>query len=96
MAKWDALNAGADEAILMNNNGTVAEGTGENIFFIRNGELMTPSLDSNVLEGITRDTVIRLAREMGHRASERRITKGEMYIADEAFLTGTAQKCSDT
>jgi branched-chain amino acid aminotransferase len=75
--------------MLLDNEGYVAEGTGENIFLIKNGELHTPELTS-CLAGITRDTVMTMAREMGMPIVERRITRDEVYIADEVFLTGTA------
>ena len=89
LALHEALDAGCDEALMLDNEGYVAEGTGENIFLVRNGELHTPELTS-CLEGITRATVIRLAMDAGLVVHERRITRDEVYIADEAFFTGTA------
>ena len=74
---------------MLDNEGYVAEGSGENIFLVRNGKLITPELTS-CLEGVTRTTVITLAEELGISVSERRITRDEVYIADEAFFTGTA------
>lgn len=90
LAKFDAVQAGADEAIMLNGNGTVAEGTGENLFIVRDGKLITPDLASGVLEGVTRDTVIKLARAAGYDVEERPITRGELLVANEVFMTGTA------
>lgn len=89
LALHEALECGYDEALLLDNEGYVAEGSGENIFLVKNGELHTPELTS-CLAGITRDTVFALAREQGLTITERRITRDEVYIADEAFFTGTA------
>jgi len=89
MALREANDSGCDEALLLDNEGYVAEGSGENIFLVRNGELITPELTS-CLEGVTRTTVITLAEELGISVTERRITRDEVYIADEAFFTGTA------
>ena len=89
LALREAQEAGADEAMLLDNEGYVAEGSGENIFLVENGELVTPELTS-CLEGITRDSVITLARDLGYKVTERRITRDEVYVADEAFFTGTA------
>ncbi len=89
LAKREALKDGYDEALLLDTDGYVAEGSGENIFMVRKGVLKTPPLTS-ILEGITRDTVIRLAHERGMRLVEERFTRDELYIADEAFFTGTA------
>jgi branched-chain amino acid aminotransferase len=80
---------GYQEALLLDVDGFVAEGSGENIFIVRNGKLYTPDLTS-ALEGITRDTIIQLAEENGLQVIEKRITRDEVYIADEAFFTGTA------
>ncbi len=89
LALHEALDNGADEALLLDTEGYVMEGTGENIFIVRNGTVITPDLTS-ALEGITRDTVIQLIRELNLPFVERRITRDEVYIADEAFFTGTA------
>jgi branched-chain amino acid aminotransferase len=89
MALTEALDSGCDEALLLDNEGYVAEGSGENIFLVQKGNLVTPELTS-CLEGITRATVIDLAAELGMTVAERRITRDEVYIADEAFFTGTA------
>jgi len=91
LAKTEATLAGFDEAILLNQDGHVCEGTGENIFIVVDGKLHTPALEDNVLQGITRNTVIELARnELGLEVVERRIDRSELYTADECFLTGTA------
>ena len=89
LAKQDAIRNGFDEAILLDPLGNVAEGSGENIFVIRNGILKTPPLVS-VLEGISRESVIEVARDLGIRVEEQHFPRDEVYIADEAFLTGTA------
>lgn len=89
MAKHEALNCGCEEALLLDENGFVAEGSGECFFIIRDGVLITPPYD-NSLESITQATVIELARDLDYRVIQRRITRDEVYIADEAFFTGTA------
>ena len=89
MALREAIDSGCDEALLLDNEGYVAEGSGENFFLIKNGVLHTPELTS-CLPGITRDTVLVFARELDIPIIERRITRDEVYIADEAFFTGTA------
>ena len=89
LALRDALDSGAEEALLLDPEGYVAEGSGENFFLVRNGEVHTPELTS-CLEGITRDTIMRFVRDLGLTIKERRITRDEVYIADEAFFTGTA------
>ncbi len=89
LALQEALTCGYDEAMLLDNEGYVAEGSGENIFIVRNGVLYTPDLTS-ALEGITRETIMTLAQEQGLEIREKRITRDEVYIADEAFFTGTA------
>jgi branched-chain amino acid aminotransferase len=90
-AKSDAELAGFDEAILLNRDGRVSEGSGENIFLIRRGIAVTPSLDQSVLEGITRRSLITLLRdEFGLTIEERPVERGELFLADEIFLTGTA------
>jgi len=89
LALHEALECGCDEALMLDNEGYVSEGTGENIFVIRSGVLHTPELTS-CLDGITRNTILQLAGEMGLEVRERRITRDEVYIADEVFLTGTA------
>ena len=91
LAKTEATLAGFDEAIILNQDGHVCEGSGENLFVISNGRMITPNLEDNVLPGITRDTVIELAQtELGLDVVERSIDRSELYLADEVFLTGTA------
>ncbi len=89
LALQEAMRDGYDEALLLDPEGYVAEGSGENFFMVKNGVLYTPELTS-CLEGITRDSVLTLAREAGLEIREKRITRDEVYIADEAFFTGTA------
>jgi branched-chain amino acid aminotransferase len=90
LAKREAKFGGYDEAILLDTNGYVSEGSGENIFVVRKGVLYTPDLSCSILEGITRDTVITLARELGLPVVETRLTRDQLWLADEVFLTGTA------
>jgi branched-chain amino acid aminotransferase len=90
LAKREAKLGGYDEAILLDSGGYVSEGSGENIFVVRKGVLYTPDLSCSILEGITRDTVITLAREMGLQVVETRLTRDQLWIADEVFFTGTA------
>ena len=89
LAHQEAAQDGYDEALLLDVDGFVAEGSGENVFIVRKGKLYTPDLTS-ALEGITRDTIVQLARELGIEVIEKRITRDEVYTADEAFFTGTA------
>ena len=89
LAHQEAAQDGYEEALLLDVDGFVAEGSGENIFIVRNGKLYTPDLTS-ALEGITRDTIVQLAAEIGLTVIEKRITRDEVYSADEAFFTGTA------
>ena len=89
MALREAIDSGCDEALLLDNEGYVAEGSGENFFLVKEGVIHTPELTS-CLPGITRDTVMVFARELNIPVIERRITRDEVYIADEAFFTGTA------
>jgi len=89
LALKEALDCGAEEALLLDNEGYVAEGSGENVFIVRDDRIYTPELTS-CLEGITRDAVFTLAEELGYRIEEKRITRDEVYVADEAFFTGTA------
>ena len=91
LAKTEAVMAGYDEAILLNNDGTVSEGSGENLFMIRDGIIYTPTETDNCLLGITRDSVIELAKKyFDKNVVQRRIHRSELYLADEIFLTGTA------
>ena len=91
LAKTEAVSANFDEAILLNHDGTVSEGSGENLFMVRNGEIITPTETDNCLLGITRDSIIDIAQnELGITVIERQIHRSELYLADEVFLTGTA------
>jgi len=89
LAVREAVECGCDEALLLDHEGYVAEGSGENIFMVRKGKLYTPDLTS-ALEGITRETIFTIARESGLEVIEKRITRDEVYVADEAFFTGSA------
>ena len=89
LALREALDAGCEEALMLDNEGYVAEGSGENVFVVRDGKIYTPELTS-CLEGITRDSIFRIAADLGYEIKERRITRDEFYVADEAFFTGTA------
>jgi branched-chain amino acid aminotransferase len=90
LARLEAVNKGADEALMLNSEGNVAEGTGENIFMVRRGKIFTTPMTAGILEGITRDSVMRIAEDMGMTVIERDITRSELYVADEVFMTGTA------
>ena len=90
LGKIEANNTGADEAICLNKTGYVCEGVGENIFIVRDGEIITPPVSSGALNGITRAVIIRLAKKLGIEVIERNITPNELFTADEAFFTGTA------
>ncbi|MEK0336288.1 MAG: branched-chain amino acid transaminase [Nitrosopumilus sp.] len=90
IATQEAKRNGVDEAILLDHNGNVSEAPGENIFIVRDGQLITPSLASSALEGITRDAVIKIARDLDIDVVERYITRDELVMSDEIFLTGTA------
>ena len=94
LAKSEAVASGFDEALLMNTRGKVSEASGMNLFIVRDGQLITPGVDQDILEGITRASVIELAKGMGIDVIERPVDKTELFIADEVFLTGTAAKIS--
>jgi branched-chain amino acid aminotransferase len=89
MAKIEGLQAGCVEALMLNHKGDLAECTGDNIFLVRKGKLFTPSPDAGILEGVTRNAIIELAREMGVEVHEVTLTKYDAYVADECFLTGS-------
>ncbi len=89
LALQEALSTGYDEALLLDHEGFAAEGSGENLFIVRNGKIYTPELTS-ALEGITRETIFTLAQECGYEVIEKRITRDEIYVCDEAFFTGSA------
>lgn len=90
LAKKEAIEEGYDEAIMLSDNGYVSEGTGENIFVVKDGALHTPPLHDAVLAGITRDSLIKIAKDMGIKVHERTMLRDELYTADEVFLCGTA------
>ena len=96
LAKTEAVESGFDEAIMMNTQGKVSEASGMNIFVVRNGKLVTPGFEQDILEGITRDSVITIARDLGIEVIERPVDKSELLIADEIFLCGTAAKITPT
>jgi branched-chain amino acid aminotransferase len=90
LANMEATDDGYDEALLLDSSGFVSEGAGENIFVIKNGVIYTPDLSAGALNGITRNTVFHIAKDLGLEIVQKRITRDEVYIADEAFFTGTA------
>ena len=90
LAKIESHKAGYEEAILLDDNGHVCEGSGENIFVVRDGVISTPPLSASILDGISRKTAITLARDLGFTVLERDMTRAELYLADEIYLTGTA------
>lgn len=90
LAKLAAVQAGYDDALMLTPAGHVAEASAANVFAVRDGVLATPPTSDNILPGLTRDTVITLARDLGYTVEERSLTRSELYVADEAFLTGTA------
>jgi branched-chain amino acid aminotransferase len=90
LAKTESANAGYDEAILLDERGFVCEGSGENIFLVREGEIVTPPHVAAILDGINRKSVIQIARDLGYTVLERDIARSELYLAEEVFLTGTA------
>jgi branched-chain amino acid aminotransferase len=90
LAKTESANAGYDEAILLDAHGNVSEGSGENVFIVRDGVLATPGHTSSILDGITRRSVIQIAGDLGYPVEERDIARAELSLADEVFLTGTA------
>ena len=90
MAKMEGLKAGCVEALMLNHKGEVAECTGDNIFIVKHGRLITPPIDAGILEGITRNAVLELAVEAGIETSESTMTRHDIFVADECFLTGSA------
>jgi len=90
LAKTESFNAGYDEAILLDDRGMVCEGSGENVFVVRDGQILTPPHTASILDGISRRSVIQIARDLGYAVVERDIGRSELYLADEVFLTGTA------
>jgi branched-chain amino acid aminotransferase len=92
LAKVEGIHAGADEVLMLDSSGAVAEGSGQNVFVVKNGRLRTPAPYAGILKGITRDTVIELARKAGHEVEETILNRYDLYTADEAFFTGTASE----
>ncbi|MFY8147588.1 MAG: branched-chain amino acid transaminase [Prochlorococcaceae cyanobacterium] len=92
LAKTEAVKSGFDEALLLNSRGKVSEASGMNLFIVRDGVLITPGVDQDILEGITRASVLELARDLGIPVLERAVDKTELFVADEVFLTGTAAR----
>jgi branched-chain amino acid aminotransferase len=90
LAKIEASKAGYQEAILLNHQGFVCEGSGENVYIVRDGKIATPGATAAILDGITRRSVIKIAEDLGHEIVEREVARAELYLADEVFLTGTA------
>jgi branched-chain amino acid aminotransferase len=90
LAKTESVKSGYDEAILLDARGFVCEGSGENVFVVRNGVLVTPPHTASILDGITRSAVVQIARDLGYAIEERDIARAELYLAEEMFLTGTA------
>jgi branched-chain amino acid aminotransferase len=90
LAVTEANRAGYDEAILMTAEGYIADGSGENVFLVKDGEVFTPDLSASILPGITRDTIIQIAQDLGYRVHEKPLIRSDLYLADEAFMTGTA------
>ncbi len=94
LATREAKEKGFDEAVLLDRSGNVAEGAGENVFLVRRGAVRTPGPEASILPGITRDSVMRIARDLGIPVSECTVTRNELYVADEVFFTGTAAEVS--
>jgi len=90
LAVMEANRAGYDEAILLTDDGFIADGSGENIFLVKDGTIYTPDLSASILPGITRDTIIQIAQDLGHRVIEKPLIRTDLYLADEVFMCGTA------
>jgi branched-chain amino acid aminotransferase len=90
LAKTESAKAGYEEAILLDQRGFVCEGSGENIFVVRDGQILTPPHAASILDGINRKSIIQIARDLGYTVVERDIARAELYLAEEVFLTGTA------
>jgi len=90
LAKIEVVSAGYDEAVLLNSHGNVADGSGENIFIVKNGVIHTPPTCAGALDGITRDAIITIAKDKGYEVIERDLVRSDLYLADEVFFTGTA------
>ena len=90
LAVMEANRAGYEEAILLTSDGFIADGSGENVFLVRDGTIYTPDLSASILPGITRDTIIQIAQDLGYTVVEKQLIRTDLYLADEAFMTGTA------
>src|SRR6476620_3830003 len=90
LATHEARRCGYDEAIMLSDNGYIADGPGETIFMVKDGEIFTPDLSASILPGITRDTIIQIAQDLGHSVVEKPMIRTDLYLADEVFMTGTA------
>jgi branched-chain amino acid aminotransferase len=90
LAVMEANRAGYDEAILLTGDGFIADGSGENVFLVKNGTIYTPDLSASILPGITRDTIIQIAQDLGYTVVEKQLIRTDLYLADEVFMTGTA------
>jgi len=90
LAKLESNQRGVEEALMLNQNGTVAEGPGENIYIVRKGKIITPPISAGILEGITKDSILTIAKDLGIEVVEREITRSEIFICDEFFFSGTA------
>jgi branched-chain amino acid aminotransferase len=90
LAVTEAINGGYDEAILLTAEGFVADGSGENLFVIKDGKIATPELANSILPGITRDSVIQIAQDLGFAVEETQLIRSDLYLADEVFMCGTA------
>ena len=90
LAKVESLKAGYEEAILLDDHGHVCEGTGENVYIVRDGEIATPGQHNSILDGITRRSLMQIAQDLGYTVVERNVARAEMYLADEMFMSGTA------
>jgi branched-chain amino acid aminotransferase len=90
LAVMEANRAGYDEAILLTHDGFIADGSGENVFLVKDGTIYTPDLSASILPGITRDTIIQIAQDLGYTVVEKQLIRTDLYLADEVFMTGTA------
>jgi branched-chain amino acid aminotransferase len=90
LAKVEAVKSGYEEAILLDDHGHVCEGTGENVYIVRDGEIATPGQHNSILDGITRRSIVQIAQDLGYTVVERNVARAEMYLADEMFMSGTA------
>jgi branched-chain amino acid aminotransferase len=90
LAKVESVKAGYEESILLDSRGFVCEGTGENIFIVREGTILTPPQNAGILDGISRKSILQIARDLGYEVVERDLARAELYLADEVFMSGTA------